>query len=128
MPQTIAQIAYTAYCQAVGGKAFNGDPLPSWEEFCADPAKQVQVAAWRAAAEAVAQQMALDGGNPCPISAAVADQLRHRAERGLAKYGKTVEDNQLSPAQWAQHMQEELLDGAVYLEKLKRELRAKEKS
>lgn len=122
MPQTIAQIAYEAYCQAVGGQSFSGEPLPSWQEFSMDPRKQMQVRAWRLAADAVALQLALDGGNPCPVSAAVAEQLRSRAERGLAKYGKTVEDNQLSPAQWAQHMQEELLDAAVYLEKLKREM------
>src|SRR5512140_995365 len=26
-----AQAAWTAYSEAVGGKAFNGDPLPTWE-------------------------------------------------------------------------------------------------
>lgn len=43
---------YTEYCEAVGGKAWNGDPLPTWEEFKADPAKQKQVAAWNRAASA----------------------------------------------------------------------------
>jgi hypothetical protein len=38
--------AYTAYCAAVGGKAFNGDPLPDWETFRADPAKKKQSDAW----------------------------------------------------------------------------------
>lgn len=41
---------YTAYAKAVGGKAFNGDPLPTWEEFSNDPAKQVQVRGWIAVA------------------------------------------------------------------------------
>jgi hypothetical protein len=41
---------YTAYCAAVGGKAFNGDPLPDWETFRADPAKAKQAEAWIAAA------------------------------------------------------------------------------
>jgi hypothetical protein len=41
---------YTAYCEAVGGKAFNGDPLPSWYEFSKDPNKQKQVEGWVAVA------------------------------------------------------------------------------
>ena len=37
---------YTTYCHEVGGKAFNGDPLPSWDEFSKDPKKQKQVEGW----------------------------------------------------------------------------------
>lgn len=45
---------YETYCVAVGGKAFNGDPLPLWVEFRADPKKKTQSDAWvRAAEEAV---------------------------------------------------------------------------
>ena len=47
--KTTNQIAgelYEAYCVAVGGKAFNGDPLPNWEAFLADPAKKKQSDAW----------------------------------------------------------------------------------
>jgi hypothetical protein len=32
----IASMLYTEYCIAVGGLAFNGDSLPSWEEFSND--------------------------------------------------------------------------------------------
>lgn len=42
---------YEYYCQAVGGKAFNGDPLPSWQEFSSDPNKQKQANAWLKVAE-----------------------------------------------------------------------------
>lgn len=48
--QDIEQIAgqlYTSYCAAVGGKAFNGDPLPTWDEFRHDIAKAKQADAWR---------------------------------------------------------------------------------
>jgi hypothetical protein len=45
--ETEASRLYTAYCAAVGGKAFNGDPLPSWADFSNDPSKQVQADAWR---------------------------------------------------------------------------------
>jgi len=43
---------YEAYCTAVGGKAFNGDPLPDWKTFRTDPSKQKQAEAWIAAANA----------------------------------------------------------------------------
>ena len=43
----IAGICYDNYCARVGGKAFNGDPLPNWEEFSSDPEKQIQANAWR---------------------------------------------------------------------------------
>ena len=45
-----ADLLYSAYCKAVGGVAFNGDPLPEWTEFAADPSKQKQADAWRSAA------------------------------------------------------------------------------
>ena len=41
---------YTHYCKAVGGVAFNGDPLPTWDEFIADPKKTKQANAWLAVA------------------------------------------------------------------------------
>jgi len=43
---------YTEYCNAVGGKAHDGSPLPTWSEFRNDATKQKQVQAWIAAAEA----------------------------------------------------------------------------
>lgn len=46
----IAQRLYEVYCQSVGGKAFNGDALPTWEVFSADPGKQLQADAWRSVA------------------------------------------------------------------------------
>lgn len=50
--EKIANRLYTIYCAAVGGVAFNGDPLPTWDEFSADPSKEKQANAWRAVAEA----------------------------------------------------------------------------
>jgi hypothetical protein len=44
--ETIAEHFYQVYCTAVGGKAFNGDPLPDWRTFRADPAKKIQSEAW----------------------------------------------------------------------------------
>lgn len=44
--------------------------------------------------------------------------LDERAERGIRKYGVTTERTDLTPADWLRHLQEELLDGAVYIEAL----------
>jgi hypothetical protein len=49
--EIVAEELYAAYCAAVGGVAFNGDPLPVWKEFAADPAKEKQSGAWLAAAD-----------------------------------------------------------------------------
>ena len=48
--EKIAGILYEEYCKEVGGKAFNGDPLPSWKTFRADPEKKKQSEAWVAVA------------------------------------------------------------------------------
>lgn len=54
-PRTSADILadelYTIYCKSVGGVAFNGDKLPTWDEFRIDPNKEVQYNAWIAIAE-----------------------------------------------------------------------------
>ena len=52
----------------------------------------------------------------------VVSQLREREQRGLSKYGVNTERTDLSTLEWLQHLQEELMDGAVYVEKLKKEL------
>ena len=56
----------------------------------------------------------------------VVSQLRAREERGLSKYGVNTERTDLSTIEWLQHPQEELMDGAVYIEKLKKELKGTE--
>ena len=55
--EIIAKELYTAYCKAVGGTAFNGDPLPDWETFSADPSKYKQSQAWLAAADRAMELM-----------------------------------------------------------------------
>ena len=46
-----AKMLWTEYCKAVGGFAHDGFQLPSWEDFAANPEKQVQVNGWRKVAE-----------------------------------------------------------------------------
>jgi hypothetical protein len=47
---SFAEELYETYCEAVGGKSFDGSPLPSWESFKKDPEKAKQVRGWMAVA------------------------------------------------------------------------------
>ena len=53
----------------------------------------------------------------------VIKQLRDREEEGLRKYGVNTERTDLTTLQWLQHLQEELMDASVYIEKLKNEIK-----
>ena len=53
----------------------------------------------------------------------VITQLRDREEEGLRKYGVNTERKDLSTLEWLQHLQEELMDASVYIEKLKNEMK-----
>lgn len=54
-----------------------------------------------------------------PIVESVVNQLRDRSEVGVRKYGTTLEDNNLSTAEWIEHAKQEAMDFVLYLEKLK---------
>lgn len=53
----------------------------------------------------------------------VVNQLRSRCEVGLNKYGVTTERDDIDLLGWLQHLQEELMDAAVYVERLKYEVK-----
>ena len=53
----------------------------------------------------------------------VITQLRSREEEGMIKYGVNTERKDLSTLEWLQHLQEELMDASVYIEKLKNEMK-----
>ena len=55
------------------------------------------------------------------IEEQVIESIRKRAEGGEKKYGVTMERKDLGVLQWLQHLQEELLDGVIYIERLKEE-------
>ncbi len=55
--------------------------------------------------------------------ARVSEMLYNRMEKGYTKYGVTTERKDLNTIEWLQHLQEELLDGAVYIERLKNEFK-----
>ena len=53
------------------------------------------------------------------IVQAVIRKFQERSELGQKKYGTTLDRTDLKPLDWIQHAQEELMDGILYLEKLK---------
>ena len=52
----------------------------------------------------------------------VKDRFDERSETGIAKYGTTLERGDLSLLDWLNHLQEELMDATLYIQKLKNEL------
>lgn len=53
----------------------------------------------------------------------IAHLLRSRSETGIRKYGTTMDRTDLEIKQWIDHAIEESLDHALYLMKLKDELK-----
>lgn len=45
-----------------------------------------------------------------------------RSNTGLRKYGTTLERNDLTLEQWINHLQEELMDATLYLERIKKDI------
>jgi hypothetical protein len=54
------------------------------------------------------------------IVQAVIVKFLERSAIGKAKYGTTLDRTDLKTIDWIQHAQEELMDGILYLEKLKK--------
>ena len=52
------------------------------------------------------------------IETQVIEKIQYRAQDGLAKYGVTMERNDLTRVQWLIHAQEEAMDLAIYLQRL----------
>ena len=48
----------------------------------------------------------------------VCKKIQQRAKVGKAKYGVTMERTDLSIVEWLTHLQEELMDASVYVERL----------
>ena len=55
---------------------------------------------------------------PSTILQIVIAELKVREERGLSKYGTTMDRTDLTNTQWLQHAYEEALDLSLYLKKL----------
>lgn len=66
-----------------------------------------------------------EGAGEDTVVLSVIQSFQERSRVGQLKYGTTLDRTDLTPQQWAQHMQEELMDAILYLERLKREIAAR---
>jgi hypothetical protein len=56
------------------------------------------------------------------IVTSVVEKYLERSRVGKQKYGTTLDREDLDKIQWLVHLQEELMDATLYIEKLKKEL------
>lgn len=56
------------------------------------------------------------------IVESVINQFSKRSSVGIKKYGVTLDRTDLNTLEWLKHLQEELMDATLYIEKLKQEL------
>jgi hypothetical protein len=58
-----------------------------------------------------------------PIVQSVMNDLNERSKVGVKKYGTTLDREDLTPSEWANHLYEELLDASLYIKKLTNKLK-----
>ena len=54
-----------------------------------------------------------------PVVERVVDKFVSRSDVGFAKYGVTLDNDKSNLFAWVNHLQEELMDAVLYLQKLK---------
>jgi hypothetical protein len=57
-----------------------------------------------------------------PVVESVVDKFVSRSDVGFAKYGKTLRDDDSDLFTWVNHLQEELMDAVLYMQRLKEEI------
>ena len=57
-----------------------------------------------------------------PVVQSVVNKFVDRSDVGFAKYGKTMRDDKSDIFVWLNHLQEELMDATLYLQRLKEEI------
>jgi hypothetical protein len=60
---------------------------------------------------------------PDSVVQSIIDKFADRAQMGKEKYGVTMDRNDLEFWEWLNHFQEELMDGIIYAEKIKQQLK-----
>lgn len=56
------------------------------------------------------------------VVTSIIHKFTERAKFGKTKYGTDLDRTDLSTVQWIEHAQDELMDGILYLEKLKQQM------
>lgn len=52
----------------------------------------------------------------------IKDKFEQRSQLGIKKYGTTLERDDLSAEEWVNHLQDELMDAILYLQRLKHDI------
>jgi methylaspartate ammonia-lyase len=63
-----------------------------------------------------------------PVVLKVLAKYSERSQLGIQKYGRTLDRDDLSLTDWLNHLQEELMDATLYIEKLKADLKQAQKA
>jgi hypothetical protein len=63
-----------------------------------------------------------------PIVLKVMSKFYDRSQRGIEKYGTMLTRTDLDFTDWLNHLQEELMDATLYIEKLKADLKQAQKA
>jgi hypothetical protein len=63
-----------------------------------------------------------------PIVLKVLSKYYERSQLGIQKYGRTLDRDDLNLTDWLNHLQEELMDATLYIEKLKADLKQAQKA
>jgi len=58
-----------------------------------------------------------------PIVLKVLAKYYERSQLGIKKYGRTLDRDDLSLTDWLNHLQDELMDATLYIEKLKSDVK-----
>lgn len=58
------------------------------------------------------------------IVKSVVDKYQQRSDAGQKKYGTSLDRGDLNLLEWLNHLQEELMDATLYVEKLKSEIQS----
>jgi len=58
------------------------------------------------------------------IVKSVKDKYQKRSDVGILKYGKTLDRDDLTKEEWLNHLQEELMDATLYIEKLLKKIKS----
>lgn len=56
------------------------------------------------------------------ILSSILDKFIQQTEKGLEKYGHSVNPDELSIVEWITHFQEEMIDAYVYMEVVKQKI------